>query len=209
MPTSVFDNMQIQAALTLLSNYPIVDPTRMAAETTALMDAEQIARALDKLAWSVAQNRRGRAALALIGIRTRGVPLAARLAGRLRETHGITTPVGALDITLYRDDLSRTMHTPVLRGTHVPFAVDGMELVLVDDVLFTGRTVRAAMDELCDLGRPAAIRLAVLIDRGHRELPIQPDYCSLHVDTQFDERIEVRLMETDERDEVRRESASG
>jgi pyrimidine operon attenuation protein / uracil phosphoribosyltransferase len=181
----------------------------MAAGTTALMDAEQIARALDELACAVAEDRCGDAQLALIGIRTRGVPLAARLATRLGEKHGITTQVGALDITLYRDDLSRTAHTPVLRGTHVPFAVDGMELVLVDDVLFTGRTVRAAMDELCDLGRPAAIRLAVLVDRGHRELPIQPDYCGLRIDTEFDERIEVRLMETDEQDEVRRESASG
>lgn len=173
------------------------------------MDAEQLGCALDELASAIAEHRCGDAPLALIGIRSRGVPLAERLAVRLGETHAITAPVGALDITLYRDDLNRTAHTPVLRGTHVPFAVDGVELVLVDDVLFTGRTVRAAMDELCDLGRPAAIRLAVLIDRGHRELPIQPDYCGLRIKTDLGERIEVKLLETDGRDEVRREFASG
>jgi pyrimidine operon attenuation protein/uracil phosphoribosyltransferase len=180
----------------------------MAAGTTALMDAEQIARALDELACAVAENRCGRAPLALIGIRTRGVPLAARLAQRLSDSHAVNPPVGALDITLYRDDLNQTARTPVLRGTHVPFAVDGVELVLVDDVLFTGRTIRAAMDALCDLGRPAAIRLAVLVDRGHRELPIQPDYCGLRVETDRNEQIEVRLHETDARDEVRKQSVS-
>lgn len=181
----------------------------MAAATTALMDAGQIARALDDLAAAVALNRQTHCAMALIGIRTRGVPLATRLAHRLRESHGIECPVGALDITLYRDDVSQIAHSPVLRGTHVPFAVDGVELILVDDVMFTGRTVRAAMDELCDLGRPAAIRLAVLVDRGHRELPIQPDYSGLRIATLRNERIEVRLVETDDRDEVRKETVSG
>src|SRR5262245_25124308 len=163
----------------------------MAAETIALMDADEIARALDELAGAVAEMRRDETPLALVGIRTRGVPLAERLAQRLTDSYAITPPVGAVDITLYRDDLSQIAHTPVLRGTHVPFAVDGVELVLVDDVLFTGRTVRAAMDALCDLGRPAAIRLAVLVDRGHRELPIQPDYCGLRVRTAPREQIDV------------------
>jgi pyrimidine operon attenuation protein/uracil phosphoribosyltransferase len=181
----------------------------MAAGTTALMDAEHMARALDDMARAIAENRRDGATLALVGIRKRGVPLAMRLAARLNDVYAITAPVGALDITLYRDDLSQTAHSPVLRGTHVPFPVDGVELVLVDDVLFTGRTIRAAMDALCDLGRPAAIRLAVLVDRGHRELPIQPDCCGLRVRTTPREQINVSMQETDGCDEVRRGIADG
>ncbi len=171
------------------------------------MTAATMARALDDIARAVAENHEAGRLLAVVGIRTRGVPLAARLAKRLRDGHSLGVDVGAIDITLYRDDLSQISHAPVLRGTEVHFAVDGAELVLVDDVLFTGRTVRAAMDSLCDLGRPAAIRLAVLVDRGHRELPIQPDYCGLRVATERNERIEVRLQETDGLDEVRKETA--
>ena len=159
-------------------------------------------RALDELTRGIVRGRRDGATLALVGIRTRGVPLAERLAKRLRDLHSVEASVGALDITLYRDDLSQIAHAPVLRGTDVPFAVDGTEVVLVDDVIFTGRTVRAAMDAVCDLGRPAAIRLAVLVDRGHRELPIQPDCCGLRVPTALHERIEVRLLETDGVDEI-------
>jgi pyrimidine operon attenuation protein/uracil phosphoribosyltransferase len=171
------------------------------------MDAEQLARALKALAQSVAAGRIERPApLALVGIRTRGVWVAARLARQLLDQHALSVELGAVDITLYRDDLGRMAHTPVLRGTDVPFGLDGKEVVLVDDVLFTGRTVRAAMDAVCDLGRPAAIRLAVLVDRGHRELPIQPDYCALRVPTRRDERIEVHLTESDGLDEVRREA---
>ena len=176
------------------------------------MNAEQMARALNELARAVAEAYRGEPAtpgLALIGIRNRGVPLAARLAKRLKEKFSLRTQVGAIDITLYRDDLSQIARTPVLRGTEVPFGVDGKELILVDDVLFTGRTVRAAMDVLCDLGRPAAIRLAVLVDRGHRELPIQADYCGLKVTTHLNERIDVLLKETDGVDEVRKEMLNG
>ena len=176
------------------------------------MNAEQMARALDELAQTVAESRLGDPAgsrLALIGIRNRGVPLAARLADRLRDRFSLQPQVGAIDITLYRDDLSQIARTPVLRGTDVSFAVDGKELILVDDVLFTGRTVRAAMDVLCDLGRPAAIRLAVLVDRGHRELPIQADYCGLRVTTERNERIDVLLVETDSVDEVRKEMLNG
>ncbi|MBI3469313.1 MAG: bifunctional pyr operon transcriptional regulator/uracil phosphoribosyltransferase PyrR [Planctomycetes bacterium] len=178
----------------------------MTASETMIATAEQIVRALDELARGIVRGRCDGATLALVGIRTRGVPLAQRIAQRLHDQHSIDAPVGALDITLYRDDLSQIAHAPVLRGTEVPFSVDGMEVVLVDDVLFTGRTVRAAMDAICDLGRPAAIRLAVLVDRGHRELPIQPDYCGLRVPTHGTESIEVRLQEIDGVDEIRKES---
>ena len=171
-----------------------------------IASAEEIVRALDELARGIVRGRRDGAKLALVGIRTRGVPLAQRLAQRLHDQHSIDAPVGALDITLYRDDLSQIAHAPVLRGTDVPFGVDGMEVVLVDDVLFTGRTVRAAMDAICDLGRPAAIRLAVLVDRGHRELPIQPDYYGLRVPTKMTENIEVRVQEIDGVDEIRKEA---
>jgi pyrimidine operon attenuation protein/uracil phosphoribosyltransferase len=177
----------------------------MNVSTTALGGPEQIDGALEKLARLVAASRLGDAPLALVGIRTRGVPLANRLAGRLLDHYGIEAAVGAVDITLYRDDLSQIGHAPVLRGTDLPFGVDGKEVVLVDDVLFTGRTVRAAMDAICDLGRPAAIRLVVLVDRGHRELPIQPDYCAFRLETDRQERIEVRLRETDGADELRKE----
>jgi pyrimidine operon attenuation protein/uracil phosphoribosyltransferase len=141
-------------------------------------------------------------ALVLVGVRTRGVPLAQRLAGQLQERYGIEVPVGVLDITLYRDDLSQASRWPILRGTAIPVEIDDCRVVLVDDVLFTGRTTRAAIDALCDLGRPAVIRLAVLIDRGHREFPIQPDYVGQVVPTAPGDRINVRLRETDGVDEV-------
>ena len=174
----------------------------MTAPTPALLSAEQIARALDELARSIAKTRRPGTPLAFVGIRTRGVPLASRLAERLRETSSLAAPIGAVDITLYRDDVGQVAHTPVLHGTDVPFALDGKEVVLVDDVLFTGRTVRAAMDALCDLGRPAAIRLAVLIDRGHRELPIRADHVGKNVPTSREEIVRVHLAETDGEDGV-------
>jgi pyrimidine operon attenuation protein/uracil phosphoribosyltransferase len=142
------------------------------------------------------------APLRLVGIRTRGYPLARRLADALRPTLGEGVPVGAVDITLYRDDLDQAERWPVLRGTEIPFGVDGADVVLVDDVLFTGRTVRAALNSVCDLGRPARVRLAVLVDRGHRELPIQPDVVGLTVPTRFDERVRVRITPTDPADEV-------
>ena len=168
------------------------------------MSADDIARALERMTQSLVTGRTGDTPLALVGIRTRGVPLASRLARKLAESHSVHAPVGALDITLYRDDLSQTAHTPVLRGTDVPFAIDGKEVVLVDDVFFTGRTIRAAMDAVCDLGRPRAIRLAVLVDRGHRELPIRPDTCGRCVTTELNEVIKVRLTEVDGIDDVRK-----
>ena len=131
-----------------------------------------------------------------------GVPIARRLAERLRPIVGAEVPVGAVDITLYRDDLGRGDRWPVLRGTEIPFAVDGAEIVLVDDVLFTGRTVRAALNAVCDLGRPACVRLAVLVDRGGRELPIQADFVGLRVATERRERVRVRVRPVDPVDEI-------
>jgi pyrimidine operon attenuation protein / uracil phosphoribosyltransferase len=138
--------------------------------------------------------------LALVGVLTRGVPLARRISENIRMFEGIEVPVGSLDITLHRDDLSD--EEPEVRGTHVPFEVAGRTVVLVDDVLYTGRTARAAMDALLELGRPAAIRLAILVDRGHRELPIRADYVGKNVPTSREERVLVNLMETDGEDGV-------
>ncbi len=137
---------------------------------------------------------------ALVGIRTRGVPLAHRLAQRWQARYGWRLPIGAVDITLYRDDLATAPRWPVLKGTEIEFPVDERIILLVDDVLYTGRTVRAALDALCDLGRPQAIRLVTLVDRGGRELPIQPDVVALRVDATPQERIEVRLKEIDGED---------
>ena len=138
----------------------------------------------------------------LIGVRTRGVPLAQRLAQELTLLADDEVVVGAVDITLYRDDLGRGRRWPVLRGTEIPFPVDGAEIVLVDDVLFTGRTIRAALNAICDLGRPGRIRLAVLVDRGHRELPIQPDVVGLHLPTDRSDRVRVRLHPLDPIEEI-------
>jgi pyrimidine operon attenuation protein / uracil phosphoribosyltransferase len=138
----------------------------------------------------------------LVGIRTRGVPLAQRLARELGRLFGEHVHVGAVDITLYRDDLGHSDHWPVLRGTEIPFNIDGAEVVLVDDVLFTGRTVRAALNAICDLGRPARVRLAVLVDRGHRELPIQADVAGLIVSTDRGDHVRVRIQPVDPVDEI-------
>lgn len=137
-----------------------------------------------------------------MGIRTRGVPLAKRIAMRIKEIEDSIVPVGELDITLYRDDLSSKHDQPIVRSTQLPFSVEGKNIVLVDDVLFTGRTVRAAMDAVIDLGRPRTIQLAVLVDRGHRELPIRADYVGKNVPTSLKEQISVKISETDSCDEV-------
>src|SRR4051794_10431205 len=167
-----------------------------------LRDAEGMARLLDEMAGTMAEGRYPGAPLRLVGIRNRGVPIARRLAERLQPLIGAEVPVGAVDITLYRDDLGQSDHWPVLRGTEIPFNVDGAEIVLVDDVLFTGRTVRAALNAICDLGRPARIRLAVLVDRGHREFPVQPEVVGLKVETARGERVRVRVRPIDPADEV-------
>ena len=169
----------------------------------AVLDAGEIRRALTRIAHEVLERNKGAGDLVLLGIPTRGVPLAQRLARRLEEIEGHTVPTGALDVTMYRDDLrSQPVRTPY--PTTVPDGgVDERVVVLVDDVLFSGRTIRAALDALSDLGRPRAVRLAVLVDRGHRELPIRADYVGKNVPTARDEQILVLLEETDGVDAVR------
>jgi pyrimidine operon attenuation protein/uracil phosphoribosyltransferase len=166
------------------------------------MDAEQMGKALTRIAHEILENRKPSDRLAVVGILTRGVLLAHRLAERLERVGGRSLPCGVLDINLYRDDLSRIAYHPVLRKTEIPFELEGSDIVLVDDVLFTGRTIRAALEALVDLGRPASIQLAVLVDRGHRELPIRPDFVGKNVPTSRGEEIEVRLLESDGADEV-------
>ncbi|MBI4233332.1 MAG: bifunctional pyr operon transcriptional regulator/uracil phosphoribosyltransferase PyrR [Chloroflexi bacterium] len=165
------------------------------------MSSEDIRRALTRIAHEILERNRGAEGLVLVGIHTRGVPLARRLAERIETFEQVTVPLGALDIALYRDDLARRPPLPT-RATEVPVDITGLWVVLVDDVLFTGRSIRAAMDALIDLGRPRAIQLAVLVDRGHRELPIRADYVGKNIPTSLDEDVQVRLAETDGRDAV-------
>jgi pyrimidine operon attenuation protein/uracil phosphoribosyltransferase len=171
-----------------------------------IRDAAGLQSALNELADRIAEGRRAGAPLRLVGVRSRGVPIAERLAGRLAAILGQAVPVGALDITLYRDDLGDGNRWPVLLGTEIPFAVDGAEIVLVDDVLYTGRTVRAALNAICDLGRPAQVRLVVLVDRGHRELPIRADAVGLEIATDRSETVRVHIRPVDPVDEIVRES---
>jgi pyrimidine operon attenuation protein / uracil phosphoribosyltransferase len=167
-----------------------------------LMDAQRLARTLSRMAQEVMEHDPDVSRLVLVGVRTRGVPLARRLARLIGETAPLEPPVGALDITLYRDDLTTISAHPVIHGTDIPCSIDARRVVVVDDVLFTGRTVRAALDELIDFGRPARIELAVLVDRGHRELPISADYVGLKVTTARDQIVQVQLREQDGRDLV-------
>nr|HPK72486.1 bifunctional pyr operon transcriptional regulator/uracil phosphoribosyltransferase PyrR [Vicinamibacterales bacterium] len=150
-----------------------------------LMDGERVGRTLTRIAHEIVERNRGVGDLALVGVRTRGVPIARRLAAILREITGVDVPTGALDITLYRDDLMKSAvgPQPIVRRTEIPFSIDGRHIVLVDDVLYTGRTIRAALDALIDFGRPSTIQLVVLVDRGHRELPIKADYVGKNVPT--------------------------
>jgi pyrimidine operon attenuation protein/uracil phosphoribosyltransferase len=171
-------------------------------KSARLMDADAVSAALQRIAHEILENNTGPQDLAIVGIRTRGVPIAERLATMIEEIAGKRPSVGILDINLYRDDLSLIADHPVLRKTEIPFDVDGTGLVLVDDVLFTGRTVRAALDALMDLGRPAWVQLAVLVDRGHREVPIKADYVGKNIPTSRDQQVEVRIEETDGREEV-------
>lgn len=171
-------------------------------EKARVMDAEAIRRALTRMAHEILERNKTTERLALVGIRTRGVHLAERLARAIEAIEGHRPALGVLDITLYRDDLAARGDRPVVHQTAIPFGVGGRDVVLVDDVLFTGRTVRAALDALIDLGRPASIQLAVLVDRGHRELPIRPDYVGKNLPTSRREEVAVRLRESDGRDEV-------
>ena len=161
-------------------------------------------RSLTRIAHEIIERNRGVDDLALVGIRTRGVPLARRLAHLLRDISHHDVPTGALDITLYRDDLMRTAIAaqPVIRRTEIPFSIDDKRILLVDDVLYTGRTIRAALDALIEFGRPKAIQLVVLVDRGHRELPIKADYVGKNLPTNPDESVQVRMQESDGNDEV-------
>ena len=169
-----------------------------------IMDADRIGRTLTRIAHEIVERNKGVEELAIIGVRTRGVPIAKRIARTLKEITGHSVPTGALDITLYRDDLMR--HSvgpqPLVRRTEIPFSIDNHKILLVDDVLYTGRTTRAALDALIDFGRPKAIQLIVLVDRGHRELPIKADYVGKNLPTAPDESVQVRLQEIDGQDEV-------
>jgi len=173
-----------------------------AEEIVQIMDAGEIDRSLTRIAHEILEKNRNSSELGIVGIRTLGVPLAQRLTKILGELTGAEPQIGLLDINLYRDDVSAIADHPVLRKTEIPFDVDGAKIVLVDDVLFTGRTVRAAIEALLDLGRPRRIMLAVLVDRGHRELPIRADFVGKNVPTSRRELVDVRLTETDDRDSV-------
>jgi pyrimidine operon attenuation protein/uracil phosphoribosyltransferase len=167
-----------------------------------VLDAASIDRSLTRIAHEILERNKGLSEIGLVGVQTRGVPLARRLAERLGAIEGKAPPVGVLDINLYRDDLSRIADHPILRRTEIPYDIDDAVVILVDDVLFTGRTVRAALDALMDLGRPRQIQLAVLVDRGHRELPVRADFVGKNLPTAETERVDVRLAETDGEDEV-------
>ncbi len=169
-----------------------------------VMDAERISRALTRIAHEILEHNRGLADLALVGVRSRGVPIAQRIAADIKQITKEDVAVGALDITLYRDDLmgASVGVKPLVRKTEIPFSIDGRTIVLVDDVLYTGRTTRAALDALTDFGRPRSIQLVVLVDRGHRELPIKADYVGKNVPTSRTESVQVHLRELDGVDEV-------
>jgi pyrimidine operon attenuation protein/uracil phosphoribosyltransferase len=186
-------------------------PDRAAA--TLLLDAEALGRSLSRIAHELIERNGppdgpGLGTVALVGIQTRGAPLASRLRRLVEERSGVALPVGALDITFHRDDVHvrdggrPPGRQPLVRATSIPFSIEGMTVVLVDDVLYTGRTIRAAIDALMEFGRPARIQLAVLVDRGHRELPIRPDYVGKNLPTGRGERIQVELLEIDEIDGV-------
>ncbi len=162
-----------------------------------VMTQEDIRRSLARIAHEIIERNRTTEHLVLVGMRTRGVPLARRLAANIEDLEGLKIPVGALDISLYRDDLSSLNLQPAVQHTDIPVSIDGKSVVLVDDVLYTGRSTRAAMDALIDLGRPQSIQLAVLVDRGHRELPIRPDYVGKNIPSSRHEEIQVQLEETD------------
>ncbi|MEO7192952.1 MAG: bifunctional pyr operon transcriptional regulator/uracil phosphoribosyltransferase PyrR [Vicinamibacterales bacterium] len=168
------------------------------------MDGDRVSRSITRIAHEIVERNRGVADLALIGIRARGVPIATRIARELKVLTSVDVPIGALDITLYRDDLRRHAvgPQPVIRSTDIPFSLDDRLILLVDDVLYTGRTIRAALDALIDFGRPRAIQLVALVDRGHRELPIRADYVGRNIPTARHQSVQVRLAEIDGRDEV-------
>jgi pyrimidine operon attenuation protein/uracil phosphoribosyltransferase len=172
------------------------------AERGRLLEAGEVHRALTRIAHEILERNKGAGRLVLVGIAARGDDLARRLASEIQRIEGVQVPVGSLDITFYRDDIGMRSEAPEVHETRIPFDITGGTVVLVDDVLFTGRTVRAALDALVDFGRPRAIQLAVLVDRGHRELPIRADYVGKNVPTRQDEDVQVRLDEVDGEDAV-------
>ncbi len=167
-----------------------------------IMDEKEIDRALSRMAHQIIERNKGVKDLCLIGIRTGGVPLACRLQKKIEQIEGSAPQVGILDITLYRDDWSNLSQHPIIRKTEIPFSIDDKKIVLVDDVIYTGRTIRAAMDAVIDYGRPSKIELAVLVDRGRRELPIQPDFCGVTLSTSGSEHVNVYLKEVSGKDQV-------
>ena len=166
-------------------------------EKAVLMDGQGIRRALVRISHEILEKNKGIENIVLVGIRSRGVPIAGRIADSIEQSEGVRPPVGILDITLYRDDLSKLSYQPIVRPTTMPVDLDGKIVVLVDDVLYTGRTIRAALDAVMDMGRPKAIQLAVLVDRGHRELPIRADYVGKNVPTSSRESVSVQLEDID------------
>lgn len=171
-------------------------------KSTKILDKKEISRTLSRIAHQILEKNKSTKDLVLVGIRTRGVFLAERIAKKLKESEKENVPVGILDINLYRDDLSILNYHPVVRKTEIPFDIKNKIIVLIDDVLFTGRTIRSALDALMDIGRPKCIQLAVLIDRGHRELPISADFTGKILPTSLNEIVEVKLKETDKIDSV-------
>ena len=171
-------------------------------DKTKLLDKDDIDRALQRMAHEIVERVKTTEDIAIIGIKNRGAYLGERLAKKIENISGSAVPVGALDITLYRDDLTEASSQPVVHATEIDFDIEGKKIILVDDVLYSGRTIRCALDALIDFGRPGQIQLAVLIDRGHRELPIRADYVGKNVPTSLKETVEVRLTEADGKDEV-------
>jgi pyrimidine operon attenuation protein/uracil phosphoribosyltransferase len=174
----------------------------MARNERVVMDAPSIERALRRVAHEVLERNKGTDGLVLVGIRSRGIHIATRLAQNIRTIENVDLPVGVIDITLYRDDLSRGTQQPLVKGTDIKFPIGDRNVLLVDDVLYTGRTIRAALDALMDFGRPRTVQLVVLVDRGHRELPIRADYVGKNIPTALNEEVQVRVLESDGRDEV-------
>ena len=167
-----------------------------------IMDEEGIRRTITRLAYEITERNKGVENIAIVGVRTRGASLAERLVAKIEEIEGKEVPLGILDITLYRDDFRKRLKQPLVQATDISFEIDDVDVVLVDDVLYTGRTSRAALDALMDFGRPASVQLAVLVDRGHRELPIRPDYVGKSIPTSIGEEIRLRLKEIDGEDGI-------
>lgn len=167
-----------------------------------LMDSETIDRTIVRMTSEILEKNKGAKNLVVVGVRTRGVHIAERIVNRINKLEKIKPPMGTLDITLYRDDFRRKTEWPKVEKTEIPFSVEDKEVILVDDVIYTGRTTRAALEEIMDFGRPSSIQLVTMVDRGHRELPIQPDYIGILVNTLSSEKVRVHLKETDGKDEV-------